>query len=285
MSDIIAFIRGASQDAQASLKFKDKSVETFEKSVICWLADRFNENTLYVMHNGNNLISVFIKSQDYTYEVKINLREFVIVATMLTKPTIFRTDDPNIDFWTICGPTAVFQKMTNTAIVNYGYIGGETYTELFFNEYGIHHDIIADILRDVVVKRKYVEQNGIWMDMEELFDLTYDEPCDIDIYGTTKTCSQDDLCFLVFQALVALILEYHHGVIAYEYITCVAPGHFRVGDPMDYDKNEMLTVCDYIIENNKLLVRPTLVKDIGDMIVWRQYGPRLYRKMNCACKI
>ena len=284
VTEFLYFVENPTGNKEISLKFNNASeAEVLAKSIILWIGNHFPYDKISVSHNTHYPTSFIKKSGLHYIKFVINRKYCTLTAKRMKSSKHIMTDDAHIDFWTTCGPSLCLVKMqqTGNTIVKSGYIGGDIYTEMFFNAYGVHHEIMSEILQRVVVKRKYVEENGLWIDIQEIYDLYYDEEFQVDIHGDWKNKTAEDMNFLVFKVLVAIILETHYSVIAYEYITCVSEGHFRISYPFDYEDIEsgLLRVCDYIIKDNILLIIPTVAESFGSILIWRKYGPKLLQSI------
>lgn len=277
-ADFLKFIKTPSQNSNVCLNFKYVyDFEIFIRSVMKWVADNFKNDDIIIKHNYRK---IYINTCEITINTKIVNRTGAIIAKKSTKNLICNS---NNEFWTQCGFTVCNYQMiqNSSSIIKYGSIGQNIYNQFFFNNYGLHHELVADILEDAVAPRHYVEEKGLWINMDDFHNL-YDNPGKINIYGDIKLCNQDDINFLVFKALVALVNDTEYDLFAYEQITCITDGHFRVCDPYDYDdddNNHILTACDYIVHDNNITVIYTKTENIGNIIIWKKYGPRLYKQL------
>lgn len=258
--NIIMFLRGNHQKGmvRCSLTFHGK---TDSKCIVKWIADNFYTSKIFCKHMMD-IPYGFIICTHAIYTIEISRNTITAVLDHDNKLPIQLDGVSYTDFWKCCGFTAM--QLAGNPIVQTAYKGYEMYASLFFNNYDIHHDLIAFILKDVVEKRNYVEENGTWIDMDEFTDRsTYN----VKIHG--RKCNKDDVHFLVFTALVADALTRHNTVISLENITCVAEGHFR-------DNRN-----DYIITDDIIEIKPIDTHIKGSINLWLHYGPRLYEKMIC----
>lgn len=262
------------------IDFPDSSDDNLDDKILQYITKNYAlENNRYdilqAINTGNTIISFIIldKQTNETYRFVKNRFHRQLTVHIFTDYNIMRY--PESDFWTCYG--AHILRQYNKCFIEYGYKEIEHYGELFFNDYGIHHELMATILKKAIPKTRYIEEKGMWLNFDEFLLQNNTK-----IRNVIEECSIEDIEFLLFKGIIELEQYniyhqyYHnlHSVISEYLISYIGPKHFRVFS-YETDIEGKNTAIDYIIDDNNMIIIEHLTTNIIGTPIWSKFINRI----------
>ena len=272
MSAMTILLSDLSNSNKKEVFFSADNDLCFDMQVIEWVLENFVTSDEFAIidacHTGSSPISFTILNK------RTNKKYMLLKIRSDNKLVICERDEvPPLtiynDFWTAYG-SFILQNQ-GVELVHYGYIGGDNYAELFYNNYGLCNDIIASILQDydIVCKRNYIQEKNMWIDFDEIWTKN-----EIEIHGVSEQSDLMDISFLVFKAILARNSDDTEFISQLDYNNEV-PMQYRVGDPYNQYDDGFFYVRDYTIVGDKVTVQINYVDNLGAP-VWDKFIDRLY---------
>jgi hypothetical protein len=225
---------------------------------------------LQAINTGNTIISFIILDNmtNETYRFVKNRFHKQLTVHIFTDYKTMRY--PQSDFWTCYG--VYILRQYNICYIEYGYKDIEYYGDLFFNDYGIHHELMDIILKKAIPKIRYIEEKEMWINFDEILLEKNTK-----IMNIASECSDEDKEFLLFKSIIELeqYKEYNNNyisecVISEYLISYIGPKHFRVFSyDTDIDGNN--AVIDYLIDDNNMIIIEHLTTNIIGIPIWNKF--------------
>ena len=267
------------------INFPDASDENLDDKILQYITENYalykidsssNEtkkrfNILKATNTGNTIISFIILDNmtNETYRFVKNRFQNQLTVHIFTD---YNTNIyPESDFWTCYG--AHILRQYNKCFIEYGYKDIEHYGELFFNDYDIHHELMATILKKAIPKTRYIEEKGMWLNFDELLLQKNTK-----IRNISDECSDEDKEFILFKGIIELEQYnlYHqyynnlNSVISEYLISYMGSKHFRVFS-FETDIDNKNTAIDYMIDDNNMIIIEHLTTNTLGMPIWTKF--------------